>query len=58
MHRHVVVREQQGMVNHQVGVLPGRSTGLEVEVDDLFQGFAEPEEEVGRGRHRGKIDVQ
>ena len=42
----------------RVGVFPGRGTRLEVEVDNRFQGVAEPEDQVGRGRHRGQIDVE
>ena len=53
-----VVRVQQRVVSHDVGVFPGDGTRLEVEVNDFFQRLAQTEDQVSSLRYRGKIDVE
>ena len=58
MDRDVIVRVQQRVVDQDVGVLPRRSAGLEIEMDDLFQRIPQADDEIGRRRDGGQIDVE
>jgi hypothetical protein len=48
VHWDVILLVKQGVIRQNVDVLPGGSTGLKVDVDDLLQRFANSNYEIGR----------